>query len=164
MSEAVPTLTLESVTEGLLGEMNGWRKPSQKMAAQEALDRLPKTQRGAALEILAEPGVPPVTAVRILENLAAMPAKDRKRTFELYRSDDPQERSLAKSRAANVPPMPPVSLPLLRTAIREARKATVAGRGAVRTDRIEEAIAALFESLDATQEAYQSLRDSESWG
>ncbi len=133
------------------------------MAAQEALDLLPNTQHASALKMIAEPGVPPETAIKLLENIAAMPAKDRRRTFELYRSDDPQERSLAKSRAANLPPIPPASLTILRESIKVARRALKAETSAVNVDRIEAGIAALSEALEANERAYQQLRDTEGW-
>jgi ParB-like chromosome segregation protein Spo0J len=82
-----------------------WKR-SQVLAAQEALEVLPKRDHVVALEMVSEPYVDPKTAVTMLETLAEKPATERAVIVTLYRSGDPEQRSLAKTRAAKLPPLP----------------------------------------------------------
>jgi hypothetical protein len=43
----------------------------------------------------------------MIENVAAKPKKAQREIAKLYRSDKPDDMSLAKTRAAQVPPSPP---------------------------------------------------------
>jgi len=89
----------------------GWRD-YHWLEAREVLERLPEADRGPALAFISEPGIPPRLAIAILEKLAKRKAADRREIFRLAASDDPRERSLAKTRAAELPPMPDPRLAL----------------------------------------------------
>lgn len=80
-----------------------WKR-SHVLAATEALESMPKRDQKVAVEMVAEPGVDPKTAVQMLETLAEKPAPERKEIVDLYRSDDPERRAVAKTRAAKLPP------------------------------------------------------------
>lgn len=82
-----------------------WKR-SQVLQASEALEEIPKRDQTIAVEMVAEPGVDPKSAVKMLENIASKPAGERREIIGLYRSGDPEKRSLAKTRAAKLPPMP----------------------------------------------------------
>lgn len=97
-----------------------WKR-SQVLAADEALESMPKRDRALAIEMVAERGVPPETAVTMIETLAEKPAAERKAINALYRSGDPKKHSLAMTRAAKLPPMPDERLPVTREILRLAQ-------------------------------------------
>lgn len=89
----------------------GW-KPYHELEAEEILAKLPDSDRAPALTLVAEPGIPPRTAIEILYKLAKKKPSARREIFRLAESDDPRDRSLAKTRAIELPPMPDPRLSL----------------------------------------------------
>lgn len=87
-----------------------FQKPDWKqyhvLEARTHLDKLPEEQRPNAVAIIDEPAIPPRLANSILNNLATMPDTERTEIFELHQSPDSRDRSLAGTRAAQIPPMP----------------------------------------------------------
>jgi len=84
----------------------GW-KPSYVLAARDCLDKLPnEEQKQAVVAMVSEAGVPPTSAVKILENVVTSPASRRRKIAELYRSEDSRERDMAKAMAIELPPGP----------------------------------------------------------
>jgi hypothetical protein len=56
--------------------------------------------------MVSEDGVPKDKALPALLNLAEMPSSERRSVLDLYASADPRDRSLAKTKAADLPPEP----------------------------------------------------------
>ena len=100
---------------------NGWRH-YHVLEAQDMLERLPEKDRAPAIGITDGPGIPPRTAINILVTLAAMPVATRREVFELYRSEDPRDVSLAISRSTGLPPIPDPRLAATRELIRSIKK------------------------------------------
>ena len=137
-------------------------KPSQVLAVSEALEKLPKRDQVIAVEMISEPGIPPVEAIKIVEILAAKCPRDRKAIRDLYRSGDPEKKSLAIIRVIALPPIPPACLGLLRESIRFAQKA-MEGWPTVGRDEIRSATSLLRSSLRKNEDTYQAFRKREGW-
>jgi len=88
-----------------------WKR-GQAIDAAELLERMDPTIRGSFVTMISEPGVPPKIAMSILDNVASKPKSEQKQLAKLYDSGKPDSISLAKSRAAHVPPSPPLDLSL----------------------------------------------------
>lgn len=138
----------------------GWRD-YHWLEAKEVLDRLPDADRGPALAFVAEPGIPPRTAIGILRKLAKRKPAARREIFRLAASEDPRDRSLAKTRAAELPPMPDPRLATLDDFHRRCARMLElypADPFAAETQELLARIEALRGSIS---EAYRSLRERE---
>lgn len=119
------------------------------LEAQEALEKLPEPERPKALQMISEPGVPPKRAVEILHNMAAMPAHERAEIFQLYDSEDPVRKSLAKTKAAKLPPEPHPWLVPVISCIRELKQCL----GMRPTDDFADRLRGIVEQLEALRDA-----------
>lgn len=136
-----------------------WKR-SQVLAAGEALEKLPEREQRVAVEMVSEPGVPPKTAVKMLETIAERPKDERRELLDLYRSEKPADRELAKTRAAKLPPAVPESLGLLRDAIRTVER-SLNYEDTVARQEIRSALASLRGALKENEQSYQALRKRE---
>lgn len=136
----------------------GWRQ-SHVLAATEALEALPKRDQSVALDMISEPGVDPKSAVKMIETLAEKEPTERKQIADLYRSDDPEKRSLAKTRAAKLPPLPPPILADLDQAIRWLDSA--ARRQTPRADRYGSLASKARELREQEEKDYERLKAAE---
>lgn len=100
----------------------GW-KQYHAMEAAESLDRLPEDERPIIANLIDEPGTAPRTALRMLQTVVNKPEKERREIVRLAASEDDRERTLAKTKAAEVPPMPDPRLELVRQAKEAMKKA-----------------------------------------
>lgn len=74
---------------------------------------IPEREHGGVATLLDQPAIPPKDAIKILDNLAAMPAEQRREIYTLAKADDPHVRSRALTMAAKLPPRPDPGLMLL---------------------------------------------------
>ena len=94
-----------------------WRQ-SDVLRVRERLAEIPAEAREQAIEILGTAKVlDPELAVDLVENLAAKPAAEREAIHRLSQSEDPRERSLALTKAAEQPPMPDPRIGILDKAL-----------------------------------------------
>jgi ParB-like chromosome segregation protein Spo0J len=84
-------------------ELDSWKR-SQVMAATEALEKLPKKAQDVIVAMASEPMIDPKMGVKMIENIAAKPAAERDKIVRDYKSGDEDRMSLAKTRAADLPP------------------------------------------------------------
>jgi ParB-like chromosome segregation protein Spo0J len=99
---------------------------ARRSALAEKIDRFPEDERDDAktfLHSVIDDGNHTRIAMGLADNLLEMPAEDRLRLFVMSQSENPRERSLARTEAANLPPEPHPSLPPARDALRELAKA-----------------------------------------
>ena len=135
-----------------------WRQ-SQVLAAKEGLELMPaKRDQALAIDIISERGVPPKTAIAIIENLALKSAIERKGIDKLYRSDDRDKQTLAKTRAAALPPMPDRRLPMTRQMLELVRSCKKLKQDDLTAAYafVEDQIKAILAELD---EAYKKLKE-----
>ena len=85
--------------------MEGW-KEYRVLEAREHMEALPDDTKETMVEMLSEPGVPPKTAISMLGNVRQMPKAEQKKIAKLYASGDDRDRSLAKTKAVELPPSP----------------------------------------------------------
>jgi hypothetical protein len=108
-----------------LGEhaaQQGWTA-SRTAEAREVLDELPPADRLPLVTLVKGPHTTPELAIAMLRHVAAMSVQDRRRVITLVSSEDARDRSLARTLAARLPPVPDPRLALLeeaRTAVRKA--------------------------------------------
>jgi ParB-like chromosome segregation protein Spo0J len=103
--------------------MQGWRQ-SNVMAVKEALDDMPKAERDDAAAVLKCAKVlDHGKAVQLLRNIGEKKPAERKEIYELAQSDDKRDRSLALTRAAELPPMPDPRLALVEHALQDLKLA-----------------------------------------
>ena len=134
-------------------------KQSQALAARESLALIPKKDHDAAIALVTGPGVDPRSAVKMLETIATKPAAARKEILDLSRSDDPAKRSLAMTRAIQLPPVPPDVLSHLDEAIRRLTKAVACKtKHAVTCQSILDRVLKL---RDAEVADYETLKERE---
>jgi hypothetical protein len=121
---------LKEANGQLFDEVKAGRMTLAEAGRREAIaskvEQLPTDERGRASSFLGgviADGNHSSTAVEMADNMLAMPAEERLRIYVLHESDDPRERSLALTEAANLPPMPHPALPHLRDAGRAIAKA-----------------------------------------
>lgn len=100
----------------------GW-KQYRAMEAAEALDKLPEDDRAVVVKMIDEPGTSPETAIKMIHNIAQKPEQERREIVTLATSDDERHRSLAKTKAVELPPMPDPRRALLKDAATAIRKA-----------------------------------------
>lgn len=103
-------------------EQRGWTA-SRTTEAREVLDELPPADRLPLVTLVKEARATPELAIAMLRRVAAMPAQDRRRLITLATSDDARDRSLARTLAARLPPVPDPRLALLEEARSVIRKA-----------------------------------------
>lgn len=106
------TPTPDPATMPAILRVLGWRE-YHWLEALEVLERLPEADRGPALALVSEPGIPPRTAIKIVRNLAKRKPAARREIYRLAASEDPRSRALAKTRAAELPPLPDPRLAML---------------------------------------------------
>lgn len=95
----------------------------RRLEAITHLGRMPEADRPGCAAIVAQPGIPPMDACRILANLATMAPERRTRLLVLATSKDKRERTLALSEAADRPPMPdPVRFRLEQRVLPEVKE------------------------------------------
>jgi ParB/RepB/Spo0J family partition protein len=83
-----------------------WRQ-SDVLRIRERIMELPEEERESAAGVLAcAKLMDPELAVQLMENLGAKKPKERQEIYELSRSTDPRDISLALTRTAELPPMP----------------------------------------------------------
>lgn len=103
------------------------QKPDWKqyhvLEAKEAIDRIPEPERPAVAKLIDQPATPPRDAIRMVRNLAEMPAKERAEVIRLSESPDIRDQSLALTTAHKSPPMPDPRLNRIDRAIREIEAA-----------------------------------------
>ncbi|HEX9642075.1 MAG TPA: ParB/RepB/Spo0J family partition protein [Candidatus Krumholzibacteria bacterium] len=131
---------------------------SQVDEAAQILDSLPAKTRDLAVDMISEPGTPAKDAVQIVKTLKEPDL--RPEIQKLYRSDDPEERSLAKTRAARKPPMPPKRLAWIREAIRLTEHAIDDSLRVAQGD-LRSALTSLKAALKASEEHHRERRVKE---
>ncbi|MEB2346930.1 MAG: hypothetical protein OZ948_19630 [Deltaproteobacteria bacterium] len=154
-----PATTIGAVLPDTLRVL-GWRD-YHFLEAIEVVERLPVADREPALALVSEPGIPPRTAIEILRKLAKRKPAERREIYRLAASEDPRERSLAKTRAAELPPMPDprlASLDDMRRRCRRMLSLYPADPFAAETQELLVRIEALRSAIAV---AYRALRDRE---
>lgn len=89
-----------------------WRQYNVLEAGQK-METIPERERGSVAALLDQPAIPPKDAIKILDNLSAMPTEKRREIYTLAKADDPHARSRALTMAAKLPPRPDPGLMLL---------------------------------------------------
>lgn len=117
------------------------------LEARHRLADLDPAEREQAVDLISEPGTPPDIAVGILANLVNMPATERTKLYTLYASTDEQDRNLAKTRAAGLPPLPDPALLLwqrvhadIRTALKATKDEQIRQSGQAARDAVSQII------------------------
>ena len=104
-----------------------FQKPEWKayhvLEAAEVIERLPEEDRQPVADLIDQPYCPPQAAIPVLRNLAKMDAPERKEILTLATSEDSRDRSLAMTRAAELPPMPDERYLVLEQAVTQIRRA-----------------------------------------
>ena len=108
-----------------------------------------------AKKMIAEPFIPPETAVRILTTLAEMPDEDRAEVVRLYESDHSQDQSLAKTRAMQRDPMPDPRAVILARAAKDFRQLVKGYPDDPLTPQIEGLIEPIEQVVREIQEAHK---------
>jgi ParB/RepB/Spo0J family partition protein len=92
---------------------NQWRQ-SDVLRVRERLEEIPADAREQAVTVLGSAKMlDPELTVNLIENIGARKPEERAELCRLSQSDDPRERSLALTRAAEKPPMPDPRLGIL---------------------------------------------------
>lgn len=103
------------------------QKPDWKqyhvLQAKEAIEQLPEPERPKVAALIDKPATPPGHAIRMIRNVASMPAPKREEIYRLDQSPDVREQSLALTTAIELPPMPDPRLTRIERAIREIEAA-----------------------------------------
>jgi hypothetical protein len=97
-------------------------KQSHVLNAKEALEKLSEDERPVIAAMVSEPAVPPRLAIELIHNVTNMEPQEREEVCRLYQSDDSRNRSLAKTRAAQLPPEPDPRLFAVGDAIQALQK------------------------------------------
>lgn len=93
-----------------------WRQ-SDVLRVRERLEELPEQERHDAAGVLeCAKLLDPALAVELVENIAAKKPAERQEVYRLSQSADPRDRSLALTKAAELPPMPDPRLGILDNA------------------------------------------------
>lgn len=100
----------------------GW-KQYHAMQAAEVLSSMPEEDRTPIAELIDQPYIPPHEAISMLRNVAEKNPAERKEIIGLAQSLDSRDRTLAITRAADLPPMPDERIALLGNAERMIGKA-----------------------------------------
>jgi ParB-like chromosome segregation protein Spo0J len=95
-----------------------WRQ-SDVLRIRERIAELPEEERDSAAGVLGcAKLMDPELAVQLMENLGAKKPEDRQEIYELSRSTDPRDQSLALTKTAELPPMPDPRLGVLDNVLR----------------------------------------------
>ncbi len=132
----------------------GW-KQYHVLEARECLEKFPEPERLKAAALIDQPGIPPKKGLEILGNLAAMPEPDRGRILQLAESRDAQDRSLALTEAAKLPPMPDPGVALLHEALAVLRRAAKLTTDPELTERIRALEAGVRQLITTLQEEWR---------
>lgn len=96
---------------------------SKALEVERTLNTVPEEDRPAVAALVDEPGIPADRAISMIRNVASKPTEERKQILTLAASDDDRDRSLAKTKAAEAPPMPDPRRALLKDALSAINKA-----------------------------------------
>lgn len=128
--------------------------------AADKLDAMPEPVAEAVNAMIESASLPPQKAIKVIENVAAMPKPEQREVAKLARSDDPDDQRLAATRATRNPPVPPARLTWIREAIKNTERALddkiSAGKGELRS-----ALASLKAALKESEQHYGELRRKE---
>jgi len=95
-----------------------WRQ-SDVLRIRERIAELPVEERASAVVLLnCAKLMDPDLAVELMDNLAAKKPAERQQIYELSRSEDPRDQSLALTKTAELPPMPDPRLGVLDNVLR----------------------------------------------
>lgn len=120
-----------------------WRQ-SHVLAVRETLEDLPAPERDRIANVLScAKLMDPPLAVQLIEKIAAKKLSEREEIYQLSESADPRDRSLALTKAAELPPMPDPRVGALDTAIDALRRASKPYPNDPLTPRIQTNIADL---------------------
>lgn len=93
-----------------------WRQ-SDVLRMRERLEELPDAEQNSAAGVLScAKLLDPAQAVSLVEKIAAKKPEERQEVYRLSQSEDPRERSLALTKAAELPPMPDPRLGIIDNA------------------------------------------------
>ena len=140
-------------------QRGGWVQHSV-LEAGTVLDRLPERDRSGMAALLDQDGIPPRTAIGILENVVKMSSADRQDVLRLARSDDAHERVTALTQAAALPPPVDPGLTLLGDAEERLRRAAKACRTVAFQPKLHTLASDATDLLSAFQEANAHARRS----
>jgi hypothetical protein len=131
------------------------------LAVRERLDEMKPEAREDAVAILGTAKIlDPAITKTLLGNIRAMAPAERKQVVDLSQSSDPRERSLALTKAAQLPPMPDPRLNSLEAALDSLRRATKPFPNDPLTPQIEKVIADLRKIYAAVKEvSYDARRE-----
>jgi len=83
-----------------------WRR-SHVLAVGEAMEKLPESERDQAVNVLAcAKLMDPALAQELIEKISKKPKTERTEIYGLSQSENPRDRSLALTKAKELPPMP----------------------------------------------------------
>ncbi len=139
---------------------NNWRQ-SDVLGVRERLEEMKPEVREDTVAILgAARLLDPVLTKSLMTNIRAMPASERKETVSLSQSEDSRQRSLALTKAAQLPPMPDPRLNFLEAAMDSLRRASKPYPNDPLTPLIEETIAMVRKIHAAVKEvSYDARRE-----
>lgn len=124
-------------------ESQHWRQ-SHVLAVNEHLEKLPEEEREPMMDLLAAAKLmDPALALRLIDNMAAKKDTERKRLYELSRSEDPRDVALAHTEAAELPPMPDPRLAPVEEVIGVLQRMAKSYRNDPLTPQIEAVIVSL---------------------
>lgn len=137
-------------------QRSGWLQ-HHVLEAGPILEQFTDRDKPVIAALLDQDCIPPKKAIHMLQNLAGMSAGDRAAIARLAQSDDPEDRTVALTKAAAVPPPVDPGLLLLGDAEEKLAKAAAA----CRSQNFRPRVAAL--AADATQllSAFREANDDE---
>lgn len=91
-------------------------KPERQAEGDRLIGSLPEEERAAAAALVSEDFIPEQVGIELLKNVAEMAPEERREVLRLHQSEDPRDRSLAKTRAAKQPPNPDPRCTILHAA------------------------------------------------
>jgi hypothetical protein len=118
-------------------QRDGWRR-HLVLDAGDALDKIPETDRSAIAVIVNQPGIPPKTAISMLDRAASMNATERSAVIQRSASADELDRRTATTILATVPPPPDPGLLALNDAVESCKQAAARCRSAIFKPRVVE--------------------------
>ena len=111
--------------------------------------------------MISEPGIDRDLALSMLANVASKPKRDRNQIAKLYQSEDEQKQTLAKTRAAALPPPLPDYFAASNGVVIELKKWARFSKGS----KFERDVRALVDQCDAIcetmREEYQTFKEEE---
>lgn len=141
---------------------NTW-KQSDVLAVREHLEEMKPEVRDDTVAILgAAKMLDPTLTKNLIGNIRAMPATERKEVLQLSQSDDSRQRSLALTKAAQLPPMPDPRLNSLEAALASLQRASKPFPNDPLTPQIEKLVADLRKIYAAVKAvSYDARRGKE---